>query len=111
MAAALSKESPSFFDDALLFLRVCRQVAPKAFEGTLGRIDLEIAEKGWRSALVGRDGRYKVRNASARATIAGPVHVTRDRPDPLGDLARRLLAELPKETKINPKKLEPFSDR
>lgn len=110
MAAALSKQSPSFFDDALLFLRVCRQVAPEAFESILGQIDLVIAEKGWRAALRGRDGKHKVRNASARTAIAWLVQVTRDRPDPLGDLARRLLAELPKETRISPKKLEPFSD-
>lgn len=110
MAAALSNESPSFFDDALLFLRVCRQVAPEAFESILSQIDLGIAEKGWRSALVGRDGKHKVRNASARTSIAWLVHATRDRLDPLGDLARRLLAELPKETRISPKKLETFSD-
>ncbi|RXZ64243.1 hypothetical protein [Pelagerythrobacter rhizovicinus] len=110
LAAALSKESPSFFDDALPFLRVCRQVAPEAFENILGQIDPEIAEKGWRNALLGRNGKHKARNASGRSAIAWLVHVTQDRPDPLGDLARRLLAELPKETKISPKKLEPFSD-
>lgn len=110
MAKALSKESPSFFDDALLFLQVCRQVAPEAFESILRQIDLSVAEKGWRSALTGRDGKNKVRNGSARLAIAWLVHVTQDRTDALGDLARRLLAELPKETKISPKKLEPFSD-
>lgn len=110
MAKALSEESPSFFDDALLFLRVCRQVAPEAFESILSHIDLSIVEKGWRSALTGRQGKHKVRNGSARIAIAWLVHVTQDRTDPLGDLARRLLAELPKETKISPKRLEPFPD-
>jgi hypothetical protein len=110
MAKALSKESPSFFDDALWFMRVCRQVAPEAFESILCQIDLNVAEKGWRNALTGREGKHKVRHGSARSAIAWLAHVARDRTDALGDLARRLLADLPKETKISPKKLEPFTD-
>lgn len=110
MAKALSKESPSFFDDALLFLRVCRQVAPEAFETILSQIELSVAEKGWRTALTYRKGSRKNRSGSARIAIAWLVNVSRDRTDALGDFARRLLAELPKETTISPKKLEPFSD-
>jgi len=110
MAKALSKESPSFFDNALLFLRVCRQVAPEAFESILSQIELSVAEKGWRTALTDRKGNRKMRSGSARIAIAWLVNVSRDRIDPLGDLARRLLAELPRETTISPKKLESFSD-
>lgn len=110
MANALSNESPTFFDDPLLFLRVCRQVAPEAFESILSQIDLSVAENGWRTALTGRKGSRKMRRGSARVTIAWLVNVTQDRTDSLGDLARRLLADLPSETKISPKKLEAFSD-
>jgi hypothetical protein len=110
MAKALSMESPSFFDDALLFLRVCQQVAPDAFESILGQIELSVAENGWRSALTDRKGSRKKRSGSARMAIAWLVNVSRDRTDPLGDVARRLLAELPKETTISPKMFESFSD-
>ncbi|MBZ9775051.1 hypothetical protein [Mesorhizobium sp. CO1-1-8] len=110
MAGALSKENPSFFDEAVLFLRVSRQVAPEAFEYILSQVDLSIAEKGWRSALTGRQGKHKVRNGSARIAIAWLAHVTKNRADALGDLARSLLVEFPKETKISSKLIEPFSD-
>ncbi len=61
-------------------------------------------------ALTDRKGSRKNRSGSARIAIAWLVNVSRDRTDALGDFARRLLAELPKETTISPKKLEPFSD-
>ena len=69
-----------------------------------------MAEKGWRSALTDRNGSRKKRSGSASIAIAWLVNVSRDRTDPLGDFARRLLAELPRETAISPKKLESFSD-
>jgi hypothetical protein len=110
MAMALSNESPTYFEDTLLFLRVCRQVAPEAFESILSRIELSVAEKGWRTALTNRKANRRLRSGAARIVIAWLVNVSRYRTDSLGDLSRRLLAEMPTETSISPKKLELLSE-
>lgn len=111
MAEALSKENTSFtLDDALPFLRVCRQVAPESFEAILSGIDVTTAEKGWRNALRGREGKYRNPEPSTRIAIAWLAHIVRERSDAIGDLGRRLLADFPKETRISAKKFEPYSD-
>lgn len=111
MAEALSKENARYaFDDALPFLRVCRQVAPSSFEAILAGIDIPAAEKGWRGTLGFRRGKYPNPDPSARGVIAWLVHVVRERPDALGDLARRLLEEYPQATRISAKKLELYAD-
>lgn len=111
IAAALSQESPTYFERALLFLRVCRQVAPSGFETILEQVDVAIAGKGWTAALSGREvSGYKARHPGAREAIAWLVHHLRDRSGALGDLARRLGEEFPKGVTLSPKKLEKFSD-
>src|SRR3546814_19306055 len=102
MAKALSKERPSFFDNALLFLRVRRQVAPEAFESILSQIELSVAEKGWRTALPDRKGNRKMRSGTARLAIAWLVTVRPDPTNHLCALARRLLAALTRETPNRP---------
>ncbi|WP_206757234.1 hypothetical protein [Sphingomonas sp. CFBP 8765] len=111
IAAALSQESPTYFERALLFLRVCRQVAPIGFETILEQVDVATAGKGWTAALSGREvSGHKLRHPGAREAVAWLVHHLRDRSGALGDLARRLREEFPKGATLSAKKLETFSD-
>jgi len=111
MADALSKKSLNFtYDNALMFLRVCRQVAPESFEAILDQIDIPTAEVGWREALTTAKGKRRAPEPTTRVTVAWLIQVARDRQGALGDLARQLLTELPRETKISPKKLEFYKD-
>lgn len=111
IAAAMSQESPTYFERALLFLRVCHQVAPGEFETILTQLNIATADKGWTAALSGREvsGRT-AKYPGAREAIAWLVHHLRDRADALGDLARRLSEEFPKGATLSAKKLERFSD-
>lgn len=111
IAAALSQESPTYFERALLFLRVCRQVAPGGLEAILEQVDVISAGKGWSAALSGREvSGHKARHPGAREAIAWLLHHLRDRNDALGDLARRLCDEFPKGAALSAKKFEAFSD-
>lgn len=111
IAAALSQESPTYFEQALLFLRVCHQVAPIGFETILEQIDVTTAGKGWTAAFSEREvSGHEPKTPRCTEAVARLVHHMRDRSCALGDLARRLSKEFPKGATLSAKKLETFSD-
>lgn len=111
LAEMFSKDSPTYFEQALPFLRVCRQVAPSKFADILAHIDVSVAEVGWTAALTGveRSG-HKRRHPGAREAIAWLVHVLHDRTDALGELALRLMYDHPTQVRISARKFEPYRD-
>ncbi|MFC1459669.1 hypothetical protein ACETIH_23820 [Microvirga arabica] len=105
-AAALSQPSPSFYKEALLFLRLFAHVAPEGLTRVLDRIDVEKAARGWRNALAMR-GNNRVRGGTqARQVAAFLVHHALGREDAVGDLARTLRREFPRHSVLRAETLE-----
>jgi len=111
IAKALSSESPSSYEQSLIFIRVCEQVAPEAFEAILSKINDTAAARGWVEILsaTGRRG-SRLRDRGARDAVAWLLHHLRNRDGSLGDQARRVASEFPTESRISAKKLEHFDD-
>ena len=98
-SAALSQPSPSFYDDALLFLRLLAQIAPAGLTRVLDRIAIEAATRGWRNALSMREGNSEHgAKARARQVAAFLVYHALERLDAIGDLARTLRREFPRHS-------------
>lgn len=99
-AASLSQKNSSWYKEPLLFLRMVRQLDHKGFDKMLAAIDASSAEIGWAAALGGK--------AKARRTAAYLVHAAVDRPDALGEMARRLRERFPKASIPTADILEPL---
>jgi len=108
-AAALSQPSPTFFNEALLFLRVLAQEAPEGLRITFDHVNVEGAAIGWRNAL--RERRHRRRSGAApnaRQVSALLIHHALSREDKLGELARQLRREMPKRSIPAAKTMEPI---
>ncbi|MHC2003293.1 hypothetical protein ACYQR9_23055 [Methylobacterium sp. CM6241] len=94
---ALSQQSPTFYNDALYFLRLLSQLVPHGLERVLDQITVEKAAHGWRNALAGRENNH-VRGAKeqARQVVAFLIHHSLRREDTIGDLAQTLRREFPR---------------
>jgi hypothetical protein len=109
IAAILSQQSPSFWDEAALFIRVLAEVDEPGLTRILDQIDPASATEGWRKALLGGEAHRKhTKNANPRETAALLIHYSIDRANALGDVARRLRREHPKRSTPSAKMLEPI---
>lgn len=107
--AILSQQSPSFWDEAALFIRVLAKVDEPGLTRILDKIDPARATEGWRKALLGGEAHRKHdKGANPRETAALLIHYAIDRADALGDAARRLRREHPKRSIPSAKMLEPI---
>ncbi|MGX5843702.1 hypothetical protein ACWGTI_23570 [Mesorhizobium sp. ArgA1] len=98
-ASALSQPSPTWYNEALLFLRLTIAAAPDFIPKVLDRIEVDKAARGWRNALAMRENnRVQGAKAQARQVVALLVHQAIDRGDAVGDLARQLRSEFPKRS-------------
>jgi hypothetical protein len=99
LAAALPHDSPTSYNEGLLFLRLLAQVGPGGLTRVLDEIDTEKAERGWRNALRG-EGNNSVPGAKAQARQVASllIHHAFDRNDAVGDLARRLRRNFPRQS-------------
>lgn len=110
----LSSKSQPFFDEPLLFLRLLCQLAPASFERIMAAIDPAGAEIGWGTALSGADAARHAPDGDReqaridRQTAAWLVEITHERPDALGETARRLRRRYPRRSVPSAKLLEPF---
>ncbi|MCJ2187885.1 hypothetical protein [Novosphingobium beihaiensis] len=95
-ATRLSQKHASWYEEAILFLRLVQQLNRKRFEEILSLIDAETAEVGWTNALRGK--------TSAQHTVAYLIHFSLKRSDALGSAARRLRQFFPKSS-VPPEKL------
>jgi hypothetical protein len=99
LAAALSQDSPTSYNDGLLFLRLLAQVGPGGLTRVLDEIDTEKAGRGWRNALRGRENnRMPGAKAQARQVASLLIHHALDRNDAIGDLSRRLRRDFPRQS-------------
>jgi hypothetical protein len=109
IAAILSQQSPSFWDEAALFIRVLAEVDEAGLTRILDQIDPTKATEGWRKALLGGEAHRKYdKDANPREAAALLIHYAIDRTDALGDVARRLRREHPKRSTPSAKMLEPI---
>jgi hypothetical protein len=108
LAAALSQPSPSFYNEALLFLRLLAQVEPAGLTRVLDQIEVAQAGLGWRTALLEPENkrRRRGRKLQARQVAAFLIHHALDREDAVGDLARRLRGKHPRQSSPLPKTIE-----
>ncbi len=110
LATALSQPSPTFYNEALLFLQLLAQVAPEGLERVLDQIGLESAARGWRNALARRENnRVRGAKAQARQVAALLIHHALKRDDAVGDFARALRHEFPRYSVPRAKTLEVFA--
>jgi hypothetical protein len=99
LAEALSQPSPSFYKDALLFLRLLAQVAPGGLVRVLDQVDAKKAEIGWRNALRGLEGsREPGAKTQAQQVACLMIHYAIDRSDAVGELARQMRYEFPRRS-------------
>ena len=99
LAEALSQSSPTFYDEGLLFLRLLAQVEPSGLVRVLDQIDIKRAELGWSNALRGRENsREPGAKAQARQVASLIVHHAIGRDDAVGELARRLRRDFPRQS-------------
>jgi hypothetical protein len=98
----LTRQSPSFYNDALLFLRIHWQVANGSFERMLGSIDPDKARLSWSNALRGKK--------AERDVGAYLVERTLDRSDALGRVARELRAQFPASSIAQASHLKQFEE-
>ncbi|BEU21257.1 hypothetical protein [Paraburkholderia sp. 22B1P] len=99
LAASLSQESPTFYNDGLLFLRLLAQVGPGGLTRVLNEIDTEKVERGWRNALRGQgNNTMPGAKAQGRQVASLLIHHALDRNDALGDLSRRLRRDFPRQS-------------
>jgi len=109
LAETLSQPSPTFYNEALLFLRLFAQVAPEGMQRVLGQIDIGRAGRGWRDALRGcENNRVPGAKSQARQVAAFLVFHALGRKDDLGGLARQLRREFPRHSVPLPKTIEPI---
>lgn len=109
MGKALSQPSPTFYNEALLFLRVADAVIPDFFSMLLSLIDNEKAAIGWRNALSARENnRVPAAKAQARQVVALLIHHAVDRHDKVGELARDLRKTFPRASIPHRKTVEPI---
>jgi hypothetical protein len=107
IAAKLSQVSPTFYDKALPFLRIYRQLAPESFSNMLANVDCSKAEAGWASALAGGGQTPKNRRSAARKVIAWLIYHSKERSDALGNLSRDLAARFANSSIPDPRSLKP----
>ncbi len=106
-ADALSQPSPTFYNEALLFLRLFAQVVPEGMRRVLDHIDVGRATHGLRNALRGqKNNRVPGAKAQARQVAALLVHHASDREDEVGLLARQLRQEFPRHSVPQAKTIE-----
>ena len=99
LAEALSQPSPTFYNEALMFLCLLVQVQPSGLIRVLDQIDVNRATLGWRNALRGQDNsREPGAKAQVRQVASLLVHHAMDRSDALGELARRLRRDFPRQS-------------
>ena len=109
IASALSQPSPSWYNEALLFLQLAIAVAPDFIQNVLDRIEVDKAAHGWRNALAMRKNNHaQGANVQARQVAALLVQHSIDREDAVGDLARQLRREFPKASLPLAKTIEPI---
>lgn len=109
IAAALSQPSPTFYNEALLFLRLANSAEPGFIQEVLDRIEVGKAACGWRNALATRaNNRVQGAKAQARQVAALLVQYSIDREDAVGDLARQLRREFPKASLPLAKTIDPI---
>jgi hypothetical protein len=109
LAAILSQQSPSSWDEAAPFIRVLAEVDEAGLTRILDQIDPAKAAEGWRKALLGGEAHRKhEEDANPRETAALLIHYAIDRADALGDVARRLRRRHAKRSTPSAKILEPI---
>lgn len=80
IAAIFSQQSPSFWDEAALFIRVLAEVDEPGLTRILDQIDPARATEGWRKALLGEEAHRKHnRDANPREAAALLIHYSIDR--------------------------------
>lgn len=109
LAEALSQLSPTFYNEGLLFLRLLMQFEPSGLTRVLDDIDVEKAKLGWRNALRGKNNnREPGAKTQARQVISLLIHHASDRNDVVGELARQLQHDFPKQSVPLAKTIEPI---
>lgn len=109
LAEALSQPSPTFYNEGILFLRLLAQVEASGLTRVLDQIDVKRAKLGWRDALRGRENsREPGAKAQARQVASLLVHHALDRGDAVGELARQLRHDFPRQSVPAAKILEPI---
>lgn len=99
LAEALSQPSPTFYNDGLLFLRLLAQVAPSGLTRVLDQVDVEKAALGWRNALRRRENNCEPGDkAQTRQVVSLLIHCAFDRNDAVGELARQLRRDFPRQS-------------
>jgi hypothetical protein len=98
IAAALSQAHPSWYDEALTFLRLFRQFDAEGFVAMLGLIKTDTARTGWATAIEtepsDRRRRRRKRATDARDTAAWLIEQCLNRQDATGEMARQLRKQL-----------------
>jgi len=109
LAEALSQQSPTFYNDGLLFLRLLAQIEPDGLNRVLGQIDVEKAEIGWRNALRGlQNNRDLDSKAQARQIVSMLIQHALNRDDDVGRLARQLRSDFRRKSVPLAKTIEPI---
>jgi len=109
LAEALSQPSPTFYNEALMFLRLLVQVQSTGLIRMLDQVDVNRAALGWRNSLRGRENsREPGAKAQARQVASLMVHHAVDRSDAVGELARQLRREFPSQSVSLAKTFEPI---
>lgn len=107
LAEALSQSSPTFYNEALLFLRLLAQVELSGLIRVLDQINIKRANLGWSNALRGRESSGEPgAKAQARQVVSLLVHHALDRVDSVGKLARELRRDFPSQSVPSAKTLE-----
>ena len=88
--AVLSHAHSSWYKDAYLYVGILGKVVPETLQRILEGVDIKGAEKGWPNALSCGGG--------SRKTVSLLVESSLNRPDKLGDLAKRLRTRFPKSS-------------
>lgn len=99
LAKALSQHSPSFYKDALTFIRLLVQIDPSYIARILDHIHVETAEIGWRNALRGQEKSHEPgAKAQSQQVASLLIHHALGRHDSIGELARQLRCEFPRQS-------------
>ena len=97
----LSKSHPSFWRDAHLFLHLIRQIAPENLERILDGVNPVTAEANW---VAGVKSPPDIRRATSIL-----VEAALNRPDAVGDMARRIRKKYPSASSPIKSDLEEFT--
>lgn len=99
LAEVLSQPSPTFYNDGLLFIRLLAQVVPSGLTRVLDQVDVEKAALGWRSALRGCENNCDPgAKAQVRQVVSLLIRCALDRNDAVGELARQLRRDFPRQS-------------